>query len=114
MTRCSPARSTTQGSAKTLALRSTRRMKPVIMGGDPERAKEYFEKNLELTDKKFLLSYIYMAKYYATKVLDEELFDQYLQYVEETSLDILPEMKLLNQIAKQKAIRLLNKKEELF
>jgi len=89
-------------------------MKPVIMGGDPERAKEYFEKNLELTDKKFLLSYIYMAKYYAAKILDEELFDQYLNYVKKTSLDILPEMKLLNQIAKQKAIRLLNKKEELF
>jgi len=89
-------------------------MKPVIMGGNPAKAKEYFEKNLELNQQKFLLAYIYMAKYYAAKTLDEELFDQCLNKVETAPLDILPEMTLISQIAKRKAAMLKKSKEELF
>ena len=89
-------------------------MKPVMMGGNPDKAREYFEKNLELNNKNFLLAYIYMAKYYAAKILDEELFDQYLKRVQDTSLDVLPEMALINQIAKQKAQVLLKSKEDIF
>lgn len=89
-------------------------MKPIMMGGNPEKAKEYFEKNLELNDKKFLLAYIYMAKYYAAKILDEELFDQYLKIVEEAPVDIIPEMTLITQIAKYKAKLLKKSKENIF
>ena len=89
-------------------------MKPVIMGGNPEKAKEYFEKNLELNDKKFLLAYIYMAKYYAAKVLDEESFDQYLKIVEEAPVDIIPDITLISQIAKRKAKLLFKSKENIF
>jgi tetratricopeptide (TPR) repeat protein len=89
-------------------------MKPIIMGGNPEKAKEYFNKNLELNREKFLLAYIYMAKYYAAKVLDEELFDHYLKVVEEAPLDIFPEMTLINQIAKRKAKLLVQSKENIF
>lgn len=89
-------------------------MKPKIMGGDPEKAKQYFDKNLQITENKFLLTYIYMAKYYAAKILDESLFDQYLAYVESASIDVLPGMELLNQIAKRKADYLRKMKEDLF
>ena len=89
-------------------------MKPKIMGGDPEKAKQYFDKNLQITENKFLLTYIYMAKYYAAKILDESLFDQYLAYVENASIDVLPGMELLNQIAKRKAVYLKKMKEDLF
>lgn len=89
-------------------------MKPIIMGGNPEKAKEYFEKNLELNNKKFLLAYIYMAKYYAAKILDEKLFDQYLKIVEEAPVDIIPEMTLITQIAKYKAKLLKKSKEDIF
>ncbi len=84
------------------------------MGGDPEKAKRYFDKNLQITENKFLLTYIYMAKYYAAKILDESLFDQYLAYVENASIDVLPGMELLNQIAKRKADYLRKMKEDLF
>lgn len=89
-------------------------MKPIIMGGNPEKAKEYFEKNLELNDKKFLLAYIYMAKYYAAKILNEELFDQYLKIVEEAPTDIIPEMTLITQIAKYKAKILKKSQKDIF
>jgi len=89
-------------------------MKPIIMGGNPQKAKEYFDRNLELNQNKFLLAYIYMAKYYAAKVLDEELFDQYLKAVEEAPADIIPEMTLISQIAKRKAELLNKSKEDIF
>lgn len=89
-------------------------MKPRIMGGDPDKAKTYFEKNLEITDKNFLLTYFYLAKYYAAKTLDESLFDQYISHIEETPLDRAPEIALLNQIAKKKAALLKARKAEIF
>jgi hypothetical protein len=89
-------------------------VKPVLIGGNPEKAKEYFEKNLELTKGKFLLTYIYMAKFYAAKVLDEDAFDKYLKHVLDVPVDIQPEITLLNRIAKKKAEILLQMKDELF
>jgi hypothetical protein len=89
-------------------------VKPKMFGGDPEKAREYFEKNLQITKGTFLLSYIYYAKYYAINTLNEELFDQLLAKVMTTPADVLPEYRLLNVIAKEKAQRLLNKKEDLF
>jgi hypothetical protein len=89
-------------------------MKPKILGGDPEKAKEHFEKNLQITGEKFLLSYVYYAKYYALKTLDEDLFNRLLNKVLLAPAEILPGYQLLNMIAKEKAQILLNKKEELF
>ncbi len=88
--------------------------KPPLLGGDPEKARTYFEKNIQLTQGKFLLSYVYAARFYAAKTLNEQLFDTYLQKVLDSPENLLPEMRLLNQVAKQKARHLLNQKEELF
>ena len=87
---------------------------PKILGGDPENAKKHFERCLTLSNNKFVLAYVYLARYYAQPLLDENLFDQYLQRVEEASLQILPESKLITAIAKEKARLLKEKKEELF
>jgi len=89
-------------------------MKPVMMGGDPEKAKVYFEKNLELNDEKFLLAYIYMAEYYAAKTINEELYDECIRQVQEAPVDILPAITLLNRIAKRKAEFLVKSKEKIF
>jgi hypothetical protein len=88
--------------------------KPRILGGDPEKAKEYFEKNLAITNGNFLLTHVYYARYYAAKTLDEDLFVELLTKVQETSLEVLPEFRLLNAIAKQKAQRLLAQRTDLF
>ncbi|MBD3226527.1 MAG: hypothetical protein GF313_17510 [Caldithrix sp.] len=89
-------------------------MKPRMLGGNPEKALQYFQKNLQMTGEQFLLTYIYMARYYAAKVLDEEKFDNYIQQIESASEDILPEARLLNAIAKKKARLLKEKKSDIF
>lgn len=88
--------------------------KPRMLGGDPEKAKMYFDKNLEITKGNFLLSYVYYAKYYAAKILDEDLFRKQLKIVKETHEDVLPGEQLLNAIAKKKADFLLSKTEDIF
>jgi hypothetical protein len=88
--------------------------KPRMLGGDPEKAKKHFERNIEITKGNFLLSYIYYAKYYAMKTFDEELFDQLLNHVDQTPADSLPGFQLMNMMAKDKAARLERMKEEWF
>ena len=77
-------------------------VKPRMLGGDPEKAKEHFERNLEITKGKFLLTYVYYAMFYAAKVLDEDLFYSFVVKIEETPADALPGFQLLNMIAKSK------------
>lgn len=89
-------------------------MKPRMLGGDPEKAKEFFEKNLEITKGNFLLTYVYYAKYYAAKTLDEELYVKLLQKIKDTPDNVLPGSQLLNAIAKKKADYLLAKRERIF
>jgi hypothetical protein len=87
---------------------------PKAMGGKPERAKEYFDRATELTKGKFLLTYVYYAKTYAVQVQDQQLFEMLLKKVDDASIDILPEARLSNAIAKRKAKLLREHINELF
>lgn len=87
---------------------------PVVLGGKPEKAKAHFEKCLSLNGGKFLLAHIYYAKTYAVQIQDQEVFENLLKKVDEAPLDILPEARLANAVAKQKARRLRAQKENLF
>jgi tetratricopeptide (TPR) repeat protein len=87
---------------------------PKTLGGQPEKSKEYFEKCLALNGGKFLMTQLYYAKTYAVQVQDQQLFESLLKQVEDASLDILPEARLPNVVAKQKARRLLSQVTELF
>ncbi len=85
-----------------------------MFGGDPEKSQQYFEKALRINEGKFLLTQIYYAKYYCVQTQNQELFEQLLTTVDNTSLDISPEQKLTNAIAKKKAKLLREKISELF
>jgi tetratricopeptide (TPR) repeat protein len=87
---------------------------PPGLGGKPEKAKEYFEKALAINKGKFLMTQLYYAKTYAVQVLDQELFEKLLQEVEAADLEALPEVRLPNAVAKQKARRLLSQAGEIF
>ncbi len=89
-------------------------MMPKMLGGNPEAAKENFEKSIKLTDGKFLLSYLYMSRFYAAQTLNEELFDELIQKIENFDLGTKPKIGLFNQIAKKKAALLKSQKEDLF
>jgi hypothetical protein len=87
---------------------------PKILGGDPEKAKKHFEKCVTLSNEKFMLAYVYLARYYAQPLLDAALFDEYLKIVLEAPSDVLPDNELITAIAKNKARKLISKKEDLF
>jgi hypothetical protein len=87
---------------------------PRAMGGRPERSKEYFDRALDLTGGKFLLTYVYYAKTYAVQIQDSTLFEALLKNVDDASIDILPEARLTNAIAKRKAKLLRDHINDLF
>jgi hypothetical protein len=57
---------------------------------------------------------LYYARTYAVATLDQQLFESLLKQIEDASLDVLPEARLANVIAKQKARKLLAQESELF
>jgi tetratricopeptide (TPR) repeat protein len=87
---------------------------PRSLGGNPDKAKEYFEKALTINDGKFLMTQLYYARAYAVSTQDQPLFESLLKQVEDASIDDVPEIRLANVIAKQKARRLLAQESELF
>ena len=84
-----------------------------MLGGNPEKAREYFEKNLKITKGNFLMTHVYYAKYYAIKTMDEEFFDTLMNHIAVTPSDALPGFQLLNAIAKKKA-QLLQKNRAVY
>jgi hypothetical protein len=88
--------------------------RPPMMGGDPEASRAAFEKAFAVSDGKFLLgSYLY-AKFYCYRIQDAEEFENRLRYVIEQPDTIMPDYRLLNAMARQKAANLLKEKDELF
>jgi hypothetical protein len=87
---------------------------PQFLGGKPELAKEYFEKCQALNGNKFLLADLFYAKTYAVQVQNQDLFESLLKKIDETSIDVLPEARLPNAVAKQKAKLLRAQMNNLF
>ncbi len=87
---------------------------PRMLGGDPEKANEHFRRAVQLSEGKFLMAYVYQARYYAATTLNDSLFDQYLNRVLQAQVDILPGYQLMTVVAKQKARRLMEMKSDLF
>lgn len=86
---------------------------PKMLGGDPEKAKDHFDRALEISEGKFLMAQVYYARYYAVTTLNEELFTELLNDVLKAPENILPGFELLTSLAKHKAGELLAKKEEI-
>ena len=85
-----------------------------MFGGNPDKARNHFEKALKITEGKYLLVPLLYSKTYAVHNQDKELFEMQLKKVVEASEDIFPEQRLANQVAKRKAEALLRKIDELF
>lgn len=56
-------------------------LRPPALGGEPERAREYFEKAIELTDGRDLGAKVEFARGYAKLLYERELHDQLLNEV---------------------------------
>ena len=87
---------------------------PKGLGGNPEKSQQYFEKCLAINGGKFLMTQLYYARSYAVQVQDRQLFELLLQQVIDADRNILPEARLANAVAKEKARKLLAQVNDLF
>jgi hypothetical protein len=85
-----------------------------LLGGNPDKARNHFEKCFELTQNKFLMAKVLYAKTYAVQMQDRTLFKKLLAEVMDAPANILPEQQLANAVAKQKAKKLLESADDLF
>ncbi len=88
--------------------------RPVLLGGDPGKAKIHFEWAQRINHGHYLMSYVLNARWYAVAVQDRELFKQLLTKVLESPAGVLPEARLTDEAAKKKASALLEKIDDYF
>lgn len=88
--------------------------RPKMLGGDPKKAKEHFDAADKRNEGKFLMGSVLEAKYYAVAAQDQELFKKLLQGVQTSQAGVLPEARLDDEVAKQKAAVLLEKINDYF
>ena len=88
--------------------------KPRMLGGNPEKAKEHFDTCLRINENKFLMAKLLYAKTYTVQVQNRELFKALLNEIINAPVDLLPEQRLANEIAKKKAKILLEQEDDLF
>ena len=83
------------------------------MASDMEESKAYFEKALAATERRALQAQVNMARHYAVKEGDRELFDKLLEEVMDAH-DPLPEARLANRMARQRAELYIANADQLF
>ena len=88
--------------------------RPPMLGGNPEKAKEYFTKAISQSQGRFFLAQYNYAKYYAVRVQDKELFLSLIEEVEKTPADDMKEICLINSAMKKKMQALKEEMDELF
>ena len=84
------------------------------IGGDPEKAKKHIDRVDEINDGKFLMTKLYLARYYAYPKQDVELFKRSLQGIIDAPQDIFPGEQAATSLAKSRAKRLLAQTDMLF
>ncbi len=80
--------------------------KPKMLGGNPDKGKEFFENSIK-TEPRFLMNRIIFVQHYAMVVEDKNLFKEQLNLVL-NSTDAFKEQALANELAKRRAKLLLS------
>lgn len=88
--------------------------KPAIAGGKPEEARKEFEAAFAVSGRRVLIFQVLYAKYYCRQVQDRSAFLESLQEVLDAPTDLEPRYRLLNEVAKRKAVQLMEFKDEWF
>jgi len=78
-------------------------VRPPSLGGRPEEARKHFERALELGQGKLLTTQVMYAKNYAKLMYEEELFFDLLNTVLDSPVDTVPELTLVNTLAREQA-----------
>lgn len=86
---------------------------PPALGGDPEKAHEYFERALELTGRKFFTVQFSYARTYAVQRQDRNLYIRLLREIVDGG-DPAPDARVANRMTRRRAIRWLQRTDQLF
>jgi hypothetical protein len=86
---------------------------PAALGGQPEQGREDFERSIELSQGKNLMTKVLFAQEYARMVFDRELHDRLLREVLDADAAV-PGFTLTNTLAQEQAQRLLDRSKEYF
>lgn len=88
--------------------------RPALLGGDVKKAQAAFEDARKRTGGKYLMTYVLEARYLAVAKQDQETFTRLLNKVLSSPSGELPDARLTDEVAKNKARTLLEKKDDLF
>ncbi len=88
--------------------------RPEMLGGNKAKSQEHFEKALKITHGRFFFTKVLYAQFYAVQAQDRGLFDRLLQEVISGDPNVLPEQRLGNILAQERAQTLLAKGNSLF
>ncbi|MGE0788696.1 MAG: TRAP transporter TatT component family protein [Sandaracinaceae bacterium] len=86
---------------------------PEALGGNPDRARQGFERVLELTDRHFFTVQHSYARTYAVQTQNRDLYIHLLREVVDGG-DPEPSARLANRIARRRAIRWLRRTDQFF
>lgn len=76
--------------------------RPPMLGGNPEEARRHFDQAAKASGGKLLMTYALEAQFLAVQTQDKALFEELLSKVDSGSIDLLPEQRLANALAKER------------
>ena len=85
-----------------------------MFGGDFEKSEHHFDQARKINQNKLLVVDLLQAEYLERQRFNRENFHQLLSRIVDAPVDLLPELSLLNEVARRKAILLLNKEDQWF
>ncbi len=88
--------------------------RPRMLGGNPEKGREFFLHYMEKNEDSLLMGKLFYAQYYAVQTYNEQLFDMLIREILDFDLEQNPDFRLLNAIAQKKARILKSKKDRYF
>ncbi|MGD0210337.1 MAG: TRAP transporter TatT component family protein, partial [Desulfomonilia bacterium] len=77
--------------------------RPKAEGGDPEKAKEQFDKAFTYSGNSVFTIHVMYAKFYACRIQDRELFKKTLEQVIGTPANTYVDKTFVNEVARRKA-----------
>ena len=104
---------TWDGGGAHLYLGVLKTLLPASLGGEPEVAREHFERALQISAGENLMVKVLMARHYARAIFDRELHDSLLISVQAENADY-PGYRLINVLAKRQAELMLAESEAFF
>lgn len=104
---------TWEGGGPHLYMGGLETLLPASLGGRPEKGKIHFERSLEISDDKYLMTRVIYAQQYARLAFNKELHDRLLREVIAAD-PVVDGMTLINKMAQARAAELLAESDEYF